>query len=257
MSAVIIGASLTLVFLVGCSSSSTPTSAPSSSSPSRLTVKSTLDGLTTLPERIHWQATANSDVLEIDFLIDSHVGWVEKNEPYFYGDDGNWLVTSFLAPGRHTFTVQATGMDGGSATDTVEATVAPPSIPPAALVGTWTHTVTAADVNKATSGMPPPAGRWDVTISSLGWKMRDPQNGGGAFDVEYTSPRHLQMRPTIETPPYPNPTNGGFCDNTDPLFAWTYSITNSGKTLMLHPAGKDPCGDRVAILEGTWTRVGK
>ena len=253
----IIAASLASVLLVACSSTSTPTSAPSSSSPSQLTVKSTLDGFTTLPERIHWEASAVGDVSEIDFLIDSRLGWVEKNAPFFYGDDGNWLVTSFLAPGVHTFTVQATGIAGEKATDTVTATVRPPTAPPAALAGTWTHVVTAADVTKATSGMPPPAGKWRVTISALGWTMRDPENGGGVFDVEYPSPRRLQMRPTIETPPFPNATNGGFCENTDPLFEWTYSITNDGKTLVLHSAGEDPCGDRVAILEGTWTRVGK
>jgi hypothetical protein len=246
-----------LTVLAACSSTSAPKSAPSSSSPPQLTVKSTLDGLTALPERIHWQATPSADATEVDFLIDSKLGWVEKNAPYFYGDDGNWLVTSFLAPGQHTFTVKAMGATGGTATDTVTATVTAPAAPPAALAGSWTHVVTAADVTKSTSGMPPPTGKWGVTISSLGWKMRDPQNGGGAFDVEYPSAGHLQMRPTIETPPYPNPSNGGFCENTDPLSTWIYSISNGGKTLVLHPVGKDPCGDRVAILEGTWTRVGK
>ena len=62
------------------------------------------------------------------------------------------------------------------------------------------------------------------------------------------------MRPTIEYPPYPNDNKGGFCEDTDPLATWTYTVANDGKTLSLHPTGHDPCGDRAAILEGTWRR---
>ena len=54
-------------------------------------------------------------------------------------------------------------------------------------------------------------------MSSLGWTMTDPDNGGGSFDVVYLSPSRVRLRPTIETPPFPNPTNGGWCADTDPL----------------------------------------
>ena len=60
------------------------------------------------------------------------------------------------------------------------------------------------------------------------------------------------MRPAIEYPPYPNGNNGGFCQDTDPLWAWTYSVGDNGKTLTLRPVGHDPCGDRIAILAGRW-----
>jgi hypothetical protein len=59
----------------------------------------------------------------------------------------------------------------------------------------------------------------------------------------------------LEYPPFPNSNNGGFCANTDPIFDWTYALGRGGRTLTLHPQGQDPCGDRAAILEGTWTRV--
>lgn len=89
---------------------------------------STLNGYSALPHLIHWQAfpsVAAVDVSEVDFLIDGRLGWVERNTPYFYGNDGNWLVTSFLTPGEHTFTVRVITANGQTATDTVQASVAP------------------------------------------------------------------------------------------------------------------------------------
>src|SRR5690348_9885266 len=106
----------------------------------RLTVTSTLDGHTALPHRIHWQAFPSGpplDVSQVDYLIDGRQLWVEHAAPYFYGSDGNYLVTSFLKPGEHTFTVRVIGSAGQTATDSVTATVPPAPAPPAALAGTW------------------------------------------------------------------------------------------------------------------------
>jgi hypothetical protein len=63
------------------------------------------------------------------------------------------------------------------------------------------------------------------------------------------------MRPTIEYPPYPNGNNGGFCADTDPLSSWTVAVSADGQTMTLNPSGSDTCGDRLAILQGTWTRT--
>jgi hypothetical protein len=248
---------------VGAASNGPPVSttpASSASSPA-LRVASTLDGHATLPLRIRWQAFSSSpaaEVSEVDFLIDGRLGWVEHNMPYFYGDDGNWLVTSFLKPGEHTFTVRVITVDGHTAADTVRASVTAPPAPPSALGGVaWVHQVTPADVLQATSGQPPPAGRWGLRIGLTGWQLHDPTGGGLLFDVSYGPGASLQMRPTIEYPPYPNGNNGGFCEDTDPLWAWTYSVGNGGQTLTLRPVGHDPCGDRIAILAGTWTRAGE
>jgi len=220
-------------------------------------VSSTLDSLSWLPYRIPWEVTPGipiADVSEVDFSIDGNLAWVEYKSPYVYGDDGNWLVTSFLAPGEHTFTVKVVPIAGKSATRSVSATVSAPPAPPAALAGTWAHTVTAADLKKVTSGMPGPTGVWRLTIAEAGWEPLDPQGNKGLFDVGYL-PSALEMRPTIEYPPFPNPNNGGFCENTDPIFDWSYVVGRGDKTLTLHPEGQDPCGDRAALLEGTWTRV--
>src|SRR5712692_1085654 len=84
-----------------------------STSPQPISVTSTLDRQTALPHRILWEATPSvPEVSEVDFLIDGTLGWVEHYVPYVYGDDGNWLVTSFLKPGEHTFTVRAIGVEG-------------------------------------------------------------------------------------------------------------------------------------------------
>ena len=242
----------------GCSSGHAAT-APPSPSPARVTVTSTLDGHTVLPHRIHWQAFASTPaghISKVDYLIDGRLSWVETLTPYFYGRDGNWLVTSFLKSGEHTFTVRAFTPDGRTATDTVKASVAASAAPPAALAGTWTRVVTPADVKQATSDQPPPAGRWRLQIGPTGWQLHDPSGGGALFDVGYRPGGSMQMRPSIDYPPYPQNDQGGFCTDTDPLWTWTYSVAGDGKTLTLRPAGHDPCGDRTAILAGTWTTVG-
>ena len=257
---------LLVLALAACSSTggtaSTGATAPSkAASSAKLKVTSTLDGHSTLPYRIRWQAFPGApaaDVSEVDFLIDGKLAWVEHKTPYFYGNDGNWLVTSFLTPGMHTFTVRVIAAGEHTATDTVKASVTAPPAPPPALGGvTWTRQVTAADVRKATSGQAPPPGRWRLGISPAGWQLHDPTGGGLLFDVGYDPDGSLQMRPTIEYPPYPNSNDGGFCQDTDPLWAWTYSVGDNGKTLTLRSIGHDPCGDRIAILAGTWTRTGK
>jgi hypothetical protein len=256
--------------LVACSSSGGATpdrpvvasmAASSPASALRLTVTSTLSGYAVLPHRIHWQAFPSvpaDDVSEVDFLIDGRLGWVERQTPYFYGNDGNWLVTSFLAPGEHTFTVRVITVDGHTATGTVHASVTAPPAPPAILRGiTWARQVAAAAVRKVTSGQPLSPGRWRLRISPTGWQLHDPTGGGLLFDVGYGSAGRLRMRPTIEYPPYPNSNNGGFCEDTDPSWTWTYSVGDGGRTLTLRPLGRDPCRDRIAILAGTWTRAAR
>lgn len=244
---------------IGGQSARASSAAGASSPVTKLAVSSTLDGRSRLPLRLHWRATANvpdAQVSEVDYLIDGRLAWVERNAPYFYGDDGNWLVTSFLRAGVHTFQVKVVTVAGAAATDTVKAAVSAAPPPPAALDGSmWTRVVTAADQAKATSGQPPPTGRWRLRIVRAGWQLNDSTspNQWGLFDVVYLHRGALQMRPTIEYPPYPNSNNGGFCGDTDPLATWTYRVTTT--SLTLKPAASDPCGDRIAILAGTWTKA--
>ncbi len=252
-------ASLLLVLaLAACSSSggavangpaaaSKPPSTPANSP--RLTVTSTLDRRATLPERIHWQAVPSvpsADVSEVDFLIDGRLGWVEHHTPYFYGSDGNWLVMTFLKPGRHTFTVRVIGTEGQTARDTVQATVPKPPTPPAGLVGVWSRNI---------PGLSQDPGRWHIRINSIGWLFDDPNGGGQNQDVSYPALGKVVIRAAIEEPPYGSYNRGGaFCgEEPDPPGLYTYRLSDGGRMLTLKPVRKD-C--RQALLGGTWTRAG-
>ena len=114
---------------------------PAVASPS-LKVRSSLDGKTVLPHRIQWLGypVPASTKVRIEFLIDGNLAWHEGMAPYSFADHG-YLVTSWLAPGKHRFTVRATARQGGAvAEDTVSAPVPEPSTPPASLAGTWKRT---------------------------------------------------------------------------------------------------------------------
>lgn len=227
---------------------SAPPTAVASTSPSALAVTSTLDGHARLPVRIHWEATPNlpaAKVTEADFLIDGQLAWVEHRAPYFYGSDGNWLVTTFLRPGRHTFTVRVIGTEGQTAKDTVQAVVSPPPEPPAELVGVWSRNI---------PGLSQDARRWRITITSSGWSFDDPNGGGQNQDVSYPAPGRVVIRAAIEKPLFGSYDRGGaFCgEEPDPAGLYTYRVSSGGRMLTLTPVGKD-C--RRALLGGTWSRV--
>jgi hypothetical protein len=244
----------------GKAGSTTTASASAEDASPSLAVASTLDGHSNLPHRISWVAkpsVAESEVSEVDFLIDGKAAFVEEHAPYVYGRDGGYLVTTFLTPGVHSFAVRVITVGGQTATSTVKAAVATPSAPPGGLARTsWARTMTASDQKAATSSEPPPTGRWGLTIDSVGWMVRDPEGGGQLFDVAYQSRGRVELRPSIERPPFPNPTGGAFCEEPDPSVRWSYTIGDGGRTLTLRSVGHDPCGDRLAILEGRWTRKG-
>ncbi len=66
------------------------------------TVTSSLDGKTVLPVRSHWIAypqidSSQGQVAEVDYLIDGFHAWTAHNSPWYFGDSGNWLVTTILS----------------------------------------------------------------------------------------------------------------------------------------------------------------
>jgi len=222
---------------------------PTSSS---FTVTSTLDGKTVLPLRIRWIASPHGlpgKIVAVDYMIDGRLAWTEHHAAYYYGGNegsyGNWLVTSFLEPGEHVFTVTAHASTGAVATDTVKARVVAAPVPPGKLAGRWTRIVSAADLKKGPKG--PPAGRWTITVDSIGWAT----GPGDHFDVRYLANGDVVMGPEVDTP---TKQAGGFC-GIDPLHTWTVSLSSDDRTMVLNPAGHDTCGDRVAIMQGTWRRV--
>jgi hypothetical protein len=177
------------------------TASPAAST-ANLQVTSTLDGLTALTHRIRWQAfpQPSAEITEVDFLIEAKQLWVEHTSPYFYGDDGNYLVTSFLTPGKHVFTVRAVSARGHVATDTVTATVPVAPLPPEPLAGTWKKFVQqTAPPGSCSPGPCQPAGYWRLVISPIGWQVYYTAGGGGLYDVVYLSSGLAEIRTGMAT----------------------------------------------------------
>ena len=233
---------MTLACLIAASSSVAGTPTP-------FKVTSTLDGKTVLPHRIPWIAKpslASATVLRVDFLVDGKQLWVEHKAPYVFGSDGNALVTSFLTPGRHRFTVKVFSATGGSAVDTVTARVLPAPSPPAELAGTWTSHRPAGGV---------PAGVWRLVINKVGWRIYDTARGGNLVDVVYGT----SGLATIESGMVsgrPRFDLDGWCNGepgTPVRIRWSIDASSG---LAFTPAGGHGCATDLTkfLAQGTWTK---
>ena len=219
----------------------------------RVTVASSLDRRTVLPHRIPWQAKTNApaaSVEEVDFLIDGKLRWIEHNAPYWYGSDGDWLVTSFLSAGVHSFTVRVKTLGGHTALDTHRARVGRVPAPPADLAGDWAQSIGAARAGQF-------VGTWHLRITPAGWRLLDPKREPSFIDVAYLAGSLLESRSPIWTNPAGppgSPTEGnGWCDAPYPPVRYGYSV--SGSLLTLKLVGSDHCGGEHIIWEGTWHRA--
>ncbi len=211
---------------------------------------STLDGHDYLPHRIHWvtRPSPGADVSEVDFLIDGKQLWVEHNAPYFYGDDGNYLVTSFLKPGEHDFTTRVVTFDGATATDTVTAGVSPAPAPPAALAGQWEKFV-----KQGSDPTSPPSGYWRLIISKVGWEIFDTANGGSLLDVAYLTPGLLEVRTGMASGHEGFDLNG-WCNNepgTPVRFRWSVS----GAHLLFTFVSGHGCPGFSEFVAASWRRA--
>jgi hypothetical protein len=243
-----------------------------------LAVTSSIDGQKVLPQQGRWLAHPNvaaARIREVDFLIDGKMRWVEHSAPYVYGGDDNganlgYLFTSWLAPGEHTFTARVVTNDGHTATDRVNARVVPAPPPPTGLAGTWTRILTAKDRAKADpkygADNVPPAGRWRLVVDRVGvWEL-DPL-GTGIVQAYSVSGTVLHSYAPIEM--VPRKANGdpgeikrfgsridagGGIDCTEAGPPGTYRLSVMSNQLKL-TALREPCGQRRAVYEGTWTRV--
>jgi hypothetical protein len=218
-------------------------------------VRSSLDGKHVLPYRIHWVAfpsVPSAQVAEVDFLVDGKPVWIERHPPYTYGQDGNWLVTSWLAPGIHRFTARLVTVARARASDTVAARTLTPPKPPAAVVGTWRRTVTQAQAGSQT-----PAGTWTLRIDASGWRITDPQGGRNWVDVVYPRAGRLQARGGIWTTPVESKGGNGWCEDTNVPVDYAWKV--SGQTLAVTLVGPDRCGDpknlQHFIWAGEWARA--
>jgi hypothetical protein len=216
-----------------------------------LKIRTTLRGKKVLPHRIHWMARTSlgeSAVSAVTFLIDGKVRWIEHRAPYTYGDDGNWLVTSWLAPGMHRFTARLLASDGRRAAATTRARVLPAPAPPSELNGThWTRVYTKAETGDA------PAGRWTLMIDATGWRIKDPEGTGAWIDVAYLEPGFLETRGGIWTRPH-NPYEGqAWCENTNAPVRFRWKVNDDSLTFAL--AGPSRCDGFGPFMSKTWSRA--
>jgi DNA-binding SARP family transcriptional activator len=246
-----------------------------STSSSRAT--SSLDGKTVLPQRMRWVVHPGvpvSAVREVDYIIDGKLRWVEHRPPYYFGGDDNganagYLITTWLSAGEHVFTSQVVSAGGTVAPDVVTARVLPAARPPAALAGTWTRTVTRRDQAKSTPvfgagvGNVPPAGVWRLVFDRTGvWEL-DPVKTGLVTEYDVVADVLFAYAP-ISMAPCSNPgpcgvrrfghhhIGGRDCNYAGPFGSYRWLVSGARLTLT---AIHEPCGQRQAIWEGTWTRV--
>lgn len=222
----------TRIFTVGLLAGVVAVSSALAGRNAQASITSTLDGKHALPLRIPWIATvhAASGVSEVDFFIDGFHAWSARTAPWYYGGDGNSLVTTFLKPGMHKFVVRAIGATGTIATDTVQAQVGAAPRPAAKLAGSWKR------------------GTRTLTISKLGWALGPNQ----IFDARYLPNSRVALGAAVVDRPEQT---AYFCALVDPQHTWTIAIAAGDTTVKLAPLGTDPCQNRVAVLQGTWTRA--
>jgi hypothetical protein len=197
------------------------------------TVTSSLDGKTVLPVRSHWIAYPNIDpsqgqVVEVDYLIDGYHAWTAHSAPWYYGDNGNWLVTSDLKPGLHTFSVRALTADDQAAVDKFQARVVASPQPPAKLAGRWTR-----------AGI-------TLLIDKHGWGIGPNQ----VVDAQYLPNGTVVLGTLIIDRPEQKPACG-----PNPPQRYKVTLSAGDKRMQLAPVGGDSCGVRAATFKGAWMRV--
>jgi hypothetical protein len=240
-------------------------------------VTSTLDGRTVLPHRLHWSGfttLASTEVKRVDFLVDGRVAWSELQAPYTFADDRGYLVTSWIKPGVHLFSVRVTSVDGRRGSDTVRARVLPPAAIPAPLIGAWKRTIpdtsgapAAGSAGNPTSTLVPP-GTYQITFDPR-WihdefpctnspcTYNSDTGAGGEFDTDWIpGPRTFSVLGSVTFHTFEDTDRlaGWWCETWGPAATYTWSV--SGATLTLAPTGgHDACAIRGFIWAGTWTKA--
>lgn len=256
--------------VLGCAGLAVVLTAASTAAEQRaaaFTIRSSLDGKTALPHRIRWIAYPSSGVLfpGVEFLIDGKVVFANRIPPYAFGADGRdeatgkvntgYLVTSWLSPGRHEFTVRARGLGPNRktvATKTVVAQVTPATAPPAQLTGSWQRILETAvppDRNVLYREVTAQPGTYRITVDRRYIRITGPTPGNVKVDYDAG-----EATVTFGGPVWTAGPEGGWCEPWGPEATYSWSV--NGGVLTLAPAGKaDTCKQRGTLITGDWTRA--
>ena len=260
--------------LVGCAGLGMGVTTPASDAgqvAATFAIRSSLDGKTVLPHRIRWIAFPSAPVSfpGVEFLIDGKVVFANRIPPFAFGDDAldertrtvqtGYLVTSWLSPGKHRFTVRARGMGANRSTrveKTVVVRVLPAPATPAALAGTWQRqltTVVPPDGNVLYRAVTAQPGTYRMAIDRRFIRVTGPAP---------PPPKHVKTdfvagagTITFGGPVWTgDPDEGGACEPWGPDAGYSWAV--DGNTLTIAPTRPlDTCNQRAAIVTGEWTRV--
>ncbi len=110
-----------------------------------------------------------------------------------------------------------------------------------------TAVVAVSSALAASSGSRPPAGRSTITVDKVGWAT----GPGDNFDVRYLADGNVVMGPEIDTA---ITTERRRLRRRSAAHLDGHALRDD-QTMQLNPLGRDCCGDRVAVMQGTWTRA--
>jgi hypothetical protein len=260
---VVAAAAMAAISGAACGSDNKTTTNPKAKAAAPRITSSIRDGAD-LAGPVRWQARINGapayDVESVRFLIDGKVRHVEHETPYLFAGSGNRLLPGTHTPGSHTFAVDARLTSGHRLTAASTATVAKgaPAVP-AEVLGRWTRTVTAREVQRADSvrkaeyGDPLPVGTWKVRIGAdgvAGYIDPTPTHDLTVGQVRFEPGGGLVVG--NEIPNFPRASEGGFCPDTVGPGRYRWSIR--GGALVVHVVGDKQCADRNSFWNGTFTR---
>ena len=130
------------------------------------------------------------------------------------------------------------------------ATTASAAEPTTEIFGEYERDVTQADIDekgeqqdRAEGWTPPPSGKWRLTLSEGSMIATDPDAGSIAQEASVANG-------TLSIGRYIGSKGIAFCADDAPA---SYAVKAEGDELVLSPEN-EACGDREAILAGTWTR---
>ena len=259
---------LAAVVLLGCgsedSSSSKEAGSTTASTIPQGEITSSIREGAELTDPVRWQAgfrgLSAGDVSEVRFLIDGKVEHVERLEPFEFAGTHNLLLPGTLAPGSHTFAVDARLLDGGRLTAASTAKVSRRAQPiPAAVVGKWTRTVAPAEVGRTEGfrkpeyGEPLPVGRWTAEIGADGVaRYTDPYRRSDSLTVGQV--RFEPSGSLIVGDEIPNAGGEGyFCPETVDVGTYRWSV--SGDKLVVDVVDDRECADRNSFWNGTFIQT--
>ena len=268
MSAVVLrraGLALLLPLLAaGCGGKSAPHAATATPSRAGIAVTSSIKDGARVIGAVRWEGTVSVDngvpVEKVDFLIDGHVRWTEKNSPYVFDDDPGILPTWVLTPGSHRLSVRATTDDGRTAQEVSTVDVPRQTVTAPGLSGSYTRRVGPGDLKRVAPyrvaslgafGDPSSLGVWKLQVGADGVMVLTQPDGGQYYEPYVaTAHRFTMFGPAIWLQKDPDPSL--FCE---PESRSDYQVSGTARQLSFVPK-QHACADRDMVVGGSWTRVG-